>query len=213
MALDRPSRLALISGASVPVLYFGAQLVRGPFVDGYSFRRNAASDLGADGVPGAVRFNALAIASGVAAIVGAIGWWRALAPWHLRRGVRPVLTAAVISVGVASVAAGVFPLPDDRHGGGALGIGLFAFPALFVIATLRTGSPRWVARYAIVNLALFGAAALMFSGATSLDPQMDEGIMQRVLACSVFVPIGVVSVAALRSGTTIAPGRGSTAAT
>lgn len=52
----------------------------------------------------------------------------------------------------------------------------------------------------------------MFSGATRLDPQMDEGVMQRLLACSVFVPIGVVSVAALRSRTTIAPGRRATTA-
>jgi len=37
-------------GVLVPALYFGAQLVRGPFVEGYSFRRNAASDLGAVGV-------------------------------------------------------------------------------------------------------------------------------------------------------------------
>ncbi len=34
----------LWAGVVVPVLYFGAQLVRGPFVEGYSFRRNAASD-------------------------------------------------------------------------------------------------------------------------------------------------------------------------
>ncbi len=53
----------------------------------------------------------------------------------------------------------------------------------------------------------------MFSGATWLDPQMDEGVMQRLLACSVFVPIGVVSVAALRSARTIAHGRGTTTAT
>jgi hypothetical protein len=51
--------------------------------------------------------------------------------------------------------------------------------------------------YVVANLGLFVLAASMFSGATWLDPTGDDGVMQRVLACSVFLPIGVVSAASL----------------
>lgn len=188
----------LWAGVVVPVLYFGAQLVRGPFVEGYSFRRNAASDLGAAGVPGASWFNALAIASGVAAIVASFGWWHALDDWAVGRVRRSLLCLALVSIGLASVSAGVFPLPDERHGGGALGAGLFALPLLLVLGFMRSQVVRWLRRYAVANLLLFILAALLFSGATGVDPTANEGVMQRILALSVFPPIGVVSAAALR---------------
>jgi hypothetical membrane protein len=191
--------IMLWSGVLVPVLYFGTQLVRGPFVEGggYSFRRNAASDLGAVGVPGASWFNAMAVASGLGAIVVSLGWWHALDHWAvgwIRRG--PVCVA-LVSIGVASITAGLFPLPDERHGGGALRAGLFALPLLLVLATVRSQVVTWIRRYAVANLLLFVLAALPFSGATGVDPTVNEGVLQRILALAVFPPIAVVSAAAL----------------
>lgn len=181
----------------VPVIYFGVQLWRAPTVDGYRFRRNAASDLGAAGVPGAIWFNVAAIATGIAAVLAAVAWWDSLRVWGVGRLGRGFLCAALTSIGAASIAAGWFPLPDDRHGGGPLGIGLFALPCLLVLAIVRRPAPRWVRVYVVANVGLFVLAASMFSGATWLDPTGDEGVMQRVLACSVFLPIGVVSAASL----------------
>ena len=197
MPFRRSTRVGLRAGVLVPVVYFGVQLWRGAAVDGYSFRSDAASDLGAAGVPGAVWFNVAAIASGIAAVLAAVAWWDALRRWGVGRLGRGFLSAALMSIGAASIAAGWFPLPDDRHGGGPLGIGLFALPFLLVFAIARRSAPGWVRVYVVANAALFVVAALMFSGATWLDPTADEGVMQRVLACSVFVPIGVVSIAAL----------------
>jgi hypothetical membrane protein len=188
----------LWSGVLVPALYFGAQLARGPFVEGYSFRRNAASDLGAVGVPGASWFNAMAIASGLAAIVASFGWWHALDHWAVGGIRRSLLCLALVSIGVASIAAGAFPLPDERHGGGALGAGLFALPLLLVLATMRSQVVTWIRRYAVANLLLFVLAALLLSGATGVDPTVNEGVLQRILALAVFPPIAVVSAAALR---------------
>ncbi len=199
---NRPITAPLLwSGVLVPALYFGAQLVRGPFVEGYSFRHNAASDLGAVGVPGASWFNAMAIASGLAAIVASIGWWHALDRWAIGWIRRSLLCLALVSIGVASIAAGAFPLPDERHGGGALGAGLFALPLLLVLATMRSQVGTWVRRYAVANLLLFVLAALLFSGATGVDPTVNEGVLQRVLALAVFPPIAVVSAAAIGAGT------------
>lgn len=197
MPFRRSTRVGLLAGLFVPVVYFGVQFWRGAAVPGYSFRRDAASDLGAAGVPGAAWFNVAAIASGVAAVLAAAAWWDALRSWRVGRLGRGVVCAALTSIGAASIAAGWFPLPDDRHGGGPVGVGLFALPFLLVFAIARRSAPSWVRVYAVANAALFVVAALMFSGATWLDPTADEGVMQRVLACSVFVPIGVVSMAAL----------------
>lgn len=197
MALRLSTRLGLWAGTVVPVLYFGVQLWRAPAVPGYSFRRDAASDLGADGVPGALWFNLVAIACGGAAVLAAVGWWDALRAWGVGRLGRGLLCAAVTSIGAASIAAGWFPLPDDRHGGGAVGVGLFALPTLLVLVLVRGPTPRWLRVYVVADLALFLAAALMFSGATWLEPTANEGALQRLLACSVFVPIGVVSMAVL----------------
>lgn len=188
----------LWSGVLVPAIYFGAQLVRGPFVEGYSFRRNAASDLGAVGVPGASWFNMMAIASGLAAIVASFGWWYSLDRWAVGRIRRSLLCVALVSIGLASIAAGAFPLPDERHGGGLLGAGLFALPLLLVLATVRSQVTTWIRWYAVANLLLFVLAALLFSGATGVDPTANEGVLQRILALAVFPPIAVVSAAALR---------------
>lgn len=207
----RSTRLGLPAGVLVPVIYFGVQLWRAPAVPGYSFRRDAASDLGAAGVPGAIWFNVAAIATGIAAALAAVAWWDALRMWGVGRLGRGFVCAALTSIGAASIAAGWFPLPDDRHGGGPVGVGLFALPFVLVVVIARRPAPRWVRVYVVANAALFVVAALMFSGATWLDPAGNEGVMQRVLACSVFVPIGVVSMAALvddrRRGGRSHPGR------
>lgn len=160
-----------------------------------------ASDLGADGVAGALWFNVIAMASGRATAVAAFGWVEALRSWKVSKASRAALGGALVSIGAASFAAGAFPLPDQRHGGGALGIGLFALPLLLVVSTVRSRSPRWIRRYALGNLMLFAVAALMFGGATFLDPHADAGILQRLLAASVFLPIGVVSAACLGTST------------
>lgn len=197
MPFRRSTQRGLWAGALVPVIYFGVQLWRAPAVPGYSVRRDAASDLGAVGVPGAIWFNVAAITSGIAAVLAAVAWWDAMRAWGVGRLGRGLLCAALTSIGAASIAAGWFPLPDDRHGGGPVGVGLFALPALLALTLSRRSAPSRVRVYVVANAALFVVAALMFSGATWLDPTGDEGVMQRVLACSVFVPIGVVSLAAL----------------
>lgn len=99
---------------------------------------------------------------------------------------------------MASIAAGAFPLPDERHGGGAHGAGLFALPLLLAVAAARSHAVTWIRAYAVGNLLLFVVVALLFSGATGIDPAANEGALQRLLALAVFLPIAVVSAAALR---------------
>lgn len=183
-------RAALRLGVGVPLVYFGLQAVIGLLTPGYSFRRQAASELGiGDSVRAAV-FNAGAVSTGILAVLAASGL--AVAPrWCAVPAVRARLTAlAVASTGAAALAAGLFPLPDPRHGGGPIGAGMFVIPLL--VATLLWGAASpWVRGYLGLNLALFAGCAAMLGGRTPVDQVADAGLLQRLLALTVFGAIGV----------------------
>ena len=183
-------RAALSLGIGVPVLYFLTQGVVGVLTPGYSFRQQAASDLGVGDSIRAMVFNLGAISTGVLAVVAAYGL--AVAPrWCPIPGVRSRLTAlAVASTGAAAIAAGVFPLPDPRHGGGPIGAGMFVIPLLMATLLWRAASPM-VRGYLGLNLALFVGCAAMLSGATPVDQVANGGLLQRLLAVTVFGAIGV----------------------
>ncbi len=185
----------LRAGVAVPVLYFGTQLTIGAITPGYSFRRQAASDLGAGDGFTATLFNGGAILTGLAALAAALGL--VLAARHIRfpRVASWALAVAIVSTGAAAIAAGVFPLPDSRHGGGAIGAGMFLLPFLAAVVLWSTTSAR-LRGYALINIALFIACGVVLSGGTSIDQQANEGAVQRLLALTVFGAIGVVSAVA-----------------
>ncbi|MBI4942555.1 MAG: DUF998 domain-containing protein [Actinobacteria bacterium] len=186
----RFDRAALSLGIGVPVLYFVTQGVVGLLTPGYSFRQQAASDLGVGESVRATFFNLGAISTGVLALAAAYGM--AAAPrWSPVPMVRAGLTAlAVASTGAAAIAAGVFPLPDPRHGGGPIGAGMFVIPLLMATLLWRTAS-LWARVYLGLNLALFLGCAAMLSGATPVDQVANGGLLQRLLAVTVFGAIGM----------------------
>lgn len=186
----RFDRAALSLGVGVPVLYFVTQAVIGALTPGYSFRQQAASDLGVGDSFRAAVFNLGAISTGVLAVVAAYGV--AVAPrCSPVPAIRARLTAlAVASTGAAAIAAGVFPLPDPRHGGGPIGAGMFVIPLLMPTLLWRTAS-RWARGYLGLNLALFLGCAAMLSGATPVDQVANAGLLQRLLAVTVFGAIGM----------------------
>ncbi|WP_088285754.1 DUF998 domain-containing protein [Kineosporia sp. A_224] len=186
----RFDRAALTLGLGVPVLYFLTQGVIGVLTPGYSFRQQAASDLGVGDSARALVFNLGAVSTGVLAAVAAYGF--AAAPrWSPVPAVRARLTAlAVASTGAAAIAAGVFPLPDPRHGGGPIGAGMFVIPLLMATLLWRVASP-WARAYLVLNLALFAGCAAMLSGSTPVDQVANGGLLQRLLAVTVFGAIGI----------------------
>jgi len=196
-------RTGRAAGVMVPFLYFGTQLVVGLATPGYSFTLQAASELGAVGAPHAAWFNGGAVLTGVATLFAAV----ALGSEVVRAGSRRVLTGltalAVASVGWGALAAGMFPLPDHRHGGGPGGVGAFVLPLLTAVllrprpgqdgGRRRLPGVRW---YPVVNLALFAAGIAVTSGAAGMDLTDRHGAVQRLLAITLFVPIAVLALAA-----------------
>ena len=118
----------LALGLVSPVLYFGAQLVCGLMTEGYSFTREAASDLGTSDRPYHRIFNSAALATGCSLISGGIGLLLVSTRRIPRRLATVIVAVCCLSAGAAAVTAGLYPLPDARHGGGAIGAGMFLAP-------------------------------------------------------------------------------------
>lgn len=203
----RLARAALALGFSIPFLYFGVQLLAAPFYSGYSFLSQDASTLGSSGSSFPALFNTGALLVGLTTLLAAWGFWQALGAL----GVRPLfigLTAlALISSGLASLNAAIFPLPDPRHSGGPLGLGTFFLPVLLPLTLWKFPGARSLKSYLVLNLLVFIALIPIMSGLiqmiginTGLDLQgyqnflnTHQGLLQRVTASVVFIPIALVA--------------------
>jgi len=197
--MPRPVRtlvfVALACGVTVPVLYFGTQLVATPFYPDYSFLRNVASELGSDRSSQPSVFNTGAILTGLACLAFAIGF-----PIALRRAggnliVGCAVAVAGVSCGAGSIWAGLFPLPDPRHNPGPVGVGMFLMPLLFAVASWTVRGGWWLRWYLLANLIAFATLIPIMSGTVGMDTREYGGLLQRVAASVVFLPFGVVGVA------------------
>jgi hypothetical protein len=183
--------LLLLGAVLVPIVYFGAQLVLAPLFPGYNPVRDVASLLGSDRAVHAAWFNGAAIASGMCAFAGAIGVFRALAgaaPAWLRY----VLLAALLLLGCGNVWAGVFTLPDPRHGANPFTPAYLAMPALLCLAAWTAPALRGLRPYLTLNLLGFVAMVPVMAGLTGIDPVAYAGLLQRLVALAMIAPVGVV---------------------
>jgi hypothetical membrane protein len=190
---ERASRTLCRIGSTAAVIYFGTQVVVGFMTDGYSFLRDTASELGQEGAPHATWFGVGAVSTGIATIAAALGLVLMIKP-HV--ALRIVGAVALTSAGLASIAAGVYPMPDSRHGGGAIGAGLFLLPFLLVAVTWSS-APRWARAVLLGGAVWFVIAGVVMSGSTPIDQTTYEGICQRFLAVPTF---GAISLSAYLLG-------------
>jgi|KBSMisStandDraft_5_1062788.scaffolds.fasta_scaffold301937_1 hypothetical membrane protein len=205
-----PTIIALRMGILAPVAYFGVQLLAAPFYPGYSFLSRDASTLGSEGSSLPVIFNVGAIVTGVAALVASIGFVTTLRQLRVRAMVASLTAAAVASGGLGAINAGLYPLPDPRHAGGLLsqlGFGLFLVPILMPAAIWRLPRAETMRRYLVVNGLVLAAMVPVMSGliqraAIAAGIELAgyqyflnnyQGLLQRIVAATVFLPIGVVA--------------------
>jgi hypothetical membrane protein len=199
---------ALGMGVLVPFLYFGIQLIAAPFYPGYSFLDRDASTLGSEGSKFPAIFNLGSILMGIMTLFASWGFFRGLRDL----GVSPTLTwltsLALASFGLASINAGVFPLPDPRHTTGGLalvGIGSILLPFLMPAALWRLHDSRSLKIYFLFNITLLILLIPIMSGliqfimvkAGNESPRYQSflnhfhGLLQRILAFITISPIGI----------------------
>jgi hypothetical protein len=200
--------LLLWMGIAVPFLYFGVQLAAAPFFPGYSFLSRDASTLGSPGSRLPAVFNTGAICVGIASLLAAWGFLRALRFFGVGRALAWLAALALLSAGIGDINAGLFPLPDPRHAQGVLalcGTGVFLLPSVLPLAMWKLVRGGRVATYFVGNLVALFALFPIMSGmvqriaiSAGLNIQWyqtflnnDQGLLQRIFAFIVFVPIAV----------------------
>jgi hypothetical membrane protein len=181
---------ALRFGIAVPFLYFGIQLLAAPFFAGYDFVQMAASLLGSDRSSLPILFNLGAVVTGFAGLVAAIGLILAFRETKTHPILAWLTAIAVFCVGLSSLWAGIFPMPDPRHAENPFAIGLFVMP----FVTLATfWNQTNIRGYLMACVALFLGLIPFMSGLIAIDRQALEGALQRLLALAAFAPIGLVA--------------------
>lgn len=193
------NRLLLMAAVAVPFLYYGTMLLASALYPGYSHATQYASELGSASATWPAVFNTGAILGGIAGILGGIGVFRALRELGRGRVVPGLVALAIIGQAIGFVFAGVFPMPDERHGGFGIGILGMLGPA-FAAFALR-GAPRglrWVAPLLVFNaLAMIAMFAVMM-GVGELVTSGNVGIVQRINSLTNMPWVGLVGWALLR---------------
>jgi hypothetical membrane protein len=191
-AIDHVTRAGLRLAMAVPFLYFGTQLVAAPYFPDYSFVRQAASLLGSNLSTHPSIFNVGAIATGLATLFAAPGFFVAFHRLGANRILAWITCVALVGSGISSAWAGYFPLPDPRHSGHpALLIAMISLPFLFT-ATLWKERDAWLLKtYLVATIVLLVVMIPIMSGATGLDTHSYSGLLQRIFALTVFPPIAV----------------------
>lgn len=168
---------------AIPLLYYFGLVAGAASYSGYSHMTNYASELGAAEAPYPLLFNVPIMLAGLAAIFSA-----ALLPSALtNRGASrlwSILAAAGLGLfGVAMVMGGMFPMPNELHGGFGLGLAGPLIP-LFVLLAIRclgdTGLMQlflgFVFLASVVMLAImFGVGELVSSANVGLYQRLNTG--------------------------------------
>ena len=198
----------LACGVSVPIVYFGVQLASAPFCPDYSFFARDASALGSPESTFPTLFNVAMVLVGLLIFLAACGLLYPLRRLNATPWLPWAIFVAMTCGGVASINGGVFPLPDERHTSGPLaqiGFLMFLLPILMPFA-FRSVSSRPLRVFLWTNLAILIGLVPIVSGFVQRVSVMSgvelpryqvflnngHGVLQRIAAAVVLVPIGVV---------------------
>lgn len=175
----------LLAAVATPILAIASQIAAAPFYPGYSFTLQSGSMLGTRFSRHPWIFNTGELLTGIAALAAAFGLYRSF-----RRRANVLISGligfSVACIGVMTVKAGLFPMPDPRHNSWAI---LFDFmlitPHLMLIGLWKKGQSLGVRAFLICTIAFL---LLLIP----LAPSLGRGTLQRILDAAILVPVGVV---------------------
>jgi hypothetical membrane protein len=163
-----------------PVFYYVALIGGSLLWPGYSHVTQYASELGSSASPNPMFFNGNIILCGLSALIGGFGLAHVLTRLSGSRGWAIAAGVTISLWGLAIVIAGLYPMPDDRHGAYGLAI-VGQFTPLFAWLALRKveGLGGLKMFLAIIFVASFALFAIMM-GVGGLVTRANVGIWQRI---------------------------------
>jgi hypothetical membrane protein len=172
-------KILLMAGVAVPILYFANLLINSLLYPGYSHVTQYVSELGAAEAPYAALFNAVIILLGVVGVVAGFGFFYAIR----RLGGNRVLAALgglfVSLWGIGTLLAGVFPMPDERHGGYGLAFAFQLSPLVLALALWRRRSLRGLCIFLLVVFVAMSFFISVMMGVGGLVTRANVGLWQR----------------------------------
>lgn len=160
--------ILLKAGIAIPFLYFGSIVAGALFYPGFSFVRQFASELGADGSPHPHILNVGIIMVGVASIMATFGFWRALRCLSARPIPAHLTCYFIAMFGVAMLMAGIFPIPNYlMHSGFGLSVPIMIGPVLLAAALKNLDAARRLRKYLLLTNVLMAALLVFYLSTTN----------------------------------------------
>jgi hypothetical protein len=184
---------SLLCAASVPLVYFGTQLLGAAFYPNFSVLRDVASALGSDVSTRPEIFNTGITLAGLLAIGGAVGLYERLQESRVNTFLCLVACLSLLSFAAGCFWAASHPLPDPRHDPGPLSAGMFISPLVAYLSARQLPGARSLRIVCAVLLLLFFAIVGVYSGFIPLDRGAYEGALQRIGALTLVVPLAAIS--------------------
>jgi glucans biosynthesis protein C len=172
-------KLLLMAGVAAPILYFANLLINSLLYPGYSHVTQYVSELGAAEAPYAPLFNTVIILLGALGFAAGFGLFYAVR-WLGGNRLLGALTGLLVSLwGIGTALAGMFPMPDERHGGYGLGIGFQLVPLLLALALWRRRSLRGLCVFLLVIFLVTNVFFAIMMGVGQLVRLSNVGLWQR----------------------------------
>ena len=187
----RLEKSLLNAGIAVPLIYFGNLILTPLFYPGYSHVTQYASELGGPDAPRPYIFNTAIMLLGVAGLVAGAGFFLGLRRLTGKTLLPALLGLILLLFGVSMIMGGLFPMPDERHGGFGLGMGVHLGPLLLALALRKRPNLRGLQVYLLITTVLMIVFFAIMMGVGELVTRANVGIFQRLYALNLFPWIGI----------------------
>lgn len=190
---EKNIKLLLLAGVAVPILYFANLLINSLLYPGYSHVTQYVSELGSEAAPYKALFNTGVILVGAAGAAAGFGFFYAVRRLGGNRVLAALAGLLTTLWGIAILMAGLFPMPDERHGGFGLGLGYQLVPLLLALALWRRRSLRGLCLFLLAAFVVMNVFFAIMMGVGSLVRVANVGLWQRANALGSFVWIGIAA--------------------
>ena len=187
------TRAFLLAGILIPVVYFGLLILAPLIYPGFNHVTQYASEMGSADARYPAVFNTGVMLCGAAGLVASFGFFHAVRRLGGNKWLAALTGLALFLFGVGTFMGGRFPMPDERHGGYGLGLGLQLAPLFLALALWRVRSLRGLCIFLLVVFAIMTVFIAVMFGVGGLVTRANVGMWQRGNALAGFPWIGIAA--------------------